>query len=223
MDRRRGLPRAELIAVVLVTLLLGFLFTIQVRSQDTAQRYLASQDNVSLGLLITALSQANNRLVLERVDVSQQIQRLQADVTSGAAAPALQAQLTRLQVVAGKVGVHGPGVQLTIDFKLRAFELQDLSNSLRQLGAEAVQMNNHRITARTVFGERGSAVTIDGETVAAPYTIRAVGDPQALGTGAQDLVTQLSPRGGVALNQGADVRVDATVPQRPTVYAGFGK
>jgi hypothetical protein len=131
----------------------------------------------------------------------------------------LQLQLTKLQIVAGKLPVHGPGVQLTVAFKLRAFELQDLSNSLRQLSAEAVQVNGHRITARTVFADKGSAVTIDGEQVNAPFTILAIGDPQALSTGAQDLVSQLSPRGSVTLNQEADVQVTAVAPQRPVVYS----
>jgi len=224
VDDRRALPRPELIAIVLVTLLLGFLFTIQVRSQDTVQTYLQGQDNVSLGLLITALSQANNRLVLQRVDVSQQVERLQADLASGSsAAPALQAQLTDLEVLEGRLPVHGPGVQMTIGFKLQAFELEDLGNSLRQLGAEAVQVNGRRVTARTVYADRGSGVAIDGRAVSAPFTVLAIGDPATLLGGAQDLVTQLSPRGSVTLTQLADVDVSATAPQRPAVYSSFGK
>ena len=67
------LVAASLLAAILVVVaVLGFLFAVQVRSEATAQQYLSSQDNVTLGLLITGLSQANNRLVLARVELSNQ-------------------------------------------------------------------------------------------------------------------------------------------------------
>jgi uncharacterized protein YlxW (UPF0749 family) len=215
-------PRTQLVASVAVVVLLGFLFTVQVRSAATAQRYLDQQDGVTLGLLITGLSQANNRLVLQRVDLSQREQRLAQDLASPAPdAPALKQELSRLQIVNGTLPVHGPGVQLTVGFKLQSFEMQDLTNAFRQLGTEALSINGRRITARTVFADRNGDLAIDGGRVQAPYTVLAIGDPTAISIGAQDLVASLQPRGTVSLQQLAGVHITATAPERPIVYSSF--
>ena len=215
-------PRTQLLVILLVVGVLGFLFTIQVRSQATAERYLEQQDNTTLGLLITGLSQANNRLVLARVDLAGQQQRLTADVNSRATEPAsLTQELQQLQVANGAVPVHGPGIQLTIGFRLQAFELEDLANLLRQISAEALTINGKRITARTAFADRGNQVTIDSELTSAPFTFAVIGDPTALSTGSQDIVAQLKPRGSVELQQIPTVQISAVAPERPVVYSSF--
>ena len=217
------LTRTQLAAILVVVLVLGLLFTIQVRSEANAQRYLDQQDNVTLGLLITGLSQANNRLLLARVDLAQQEQQLQADLSGhDQHAPALRRELTQLQIVNGLVPVHGPGVQLTIGFKLQSFELEDLSNAFRQLGTEALSINGHRVTARTAFGDKGGQATIDGGAVTAPFTVLAIGDPAELSSGAQEILASLKPRGRVSLQQLATVHINALAPERPAVYSTFG-
>ena len=219
-----GLSRTHLVVILLVVLVLGFLFTIQVRSQAVAEQYLEQQDNVSLGLLITGLSQANNRLVLARVDLAEQQQRLTQDVQSKSTEPpSLSQELNQLQVVNGNVPVSGPGVQLQIGFKLQAFELQDLANVLRQLGAEAIAINGRRVTARTAFVDSGGHVEVDEEAISAPFTVSAIGDPTALGAGGQDIVAQLKPRGAVTLQQIPTIRIAAVVAQRPVVYGSFSR
>jgi uncharacterized protein YlxW (UPF0749 family) len=209
----------------LITAVLGFLFAVQVRSQATAQKYLNNQDNVTLALLVQGLSQANNRLVLARVDLSQQLERVNSDLAShDAAAPALQQQVAKLRIVNGHLPVHGPGAQLTVGFALQAFEVQDIGNAFRQLGAEALAINGHRVTADTVIEDRGGKVTIDGQLVSAPYRVEAVGDPAVLGgRDAQNIAATLSPRGPVGLVQEAEIHITATVPERPFVYATFAE
>jgi uncharacterized protein YlxW (UPF0749 family) len=204
-------------------LLLGFLFTIQIRSQASAQRYLSGQDNTSLALLITGLSQANNRLVQAQVDANDQQNRLLADLGSNdQSAPALQRQLTQLQIINGSVAVHGPGVRLSIGFKLQSFELQDLANVLRQLGAEAVAIDAHRVVASTVIADANGAATIDGEKATTPYTLLAIGDPTALEAGAKEIVGTLSPRGSVVLVTESDIHISAVSKAGPIVYSSYG-
>src|SRR3981081_3176654 len=163
------------VALFFVSVLgLGFFFTVQVRSQAAADRLLSGQDNVTLGLLITGLAQSNQHLVQARGDLNQEEQQLAAAANSpNTARQQLQHQLSQLQIVNGTVPVHGPGVELQVAFKRQAFEIQDLSNALRQRGAEALSVNNHRLTARTVIGERSGALVIDGEPVTAPYDFLA--------------------------------------------------
>jgi uncharacterized protein YlxW (UPF0749 family) len=212
------------LALFISVLGLGFVFTVQVRSQAAADRLLSGQDNVTLGLLITGLAQSNQHLVQARGDLSQEEQQLAAAANSpNSARQQLQQQLSRLQIVNGTIPVHGPGVELRVSFKMQAFEIQDLSNALRQLGAEALSVNDHRLTARTVIGDSNGTLMIDGQPVSAPYDFLAIGDPPQMASGAGQLVTQLRSRGQVSLDQQADLRITSSVPDRPQVYSTFGQ
>ena len=218
------MTRAQLGLFFITVLGLGFFFTVQVRSQATADRLLSGQDNVTLGLLITGLAQSNQRLTQARGDLSQEEQRLAVSANSpNTASQELQLQLLQLQIINGTMPVHGPGVELKVGFKMQAFEIQDLSNALRQLGAEALSVNSHRLTARTVIADSNGALAIDGQPVTAPYDFLAIGDPPQMASGAGQLVTQLRSRGQVSLDQLADVQVTSVVPDRPQVYSTFGQ
>lgn len=221
LDRPR-IPRLQLVALFLVVLLLGFLFAVQVRSQATVQRYLAGQDNVTLGLLITGLAQSNEQLIQARGDAAAQQQRLAAAVAGeGSGAGPLQEQLDRLRVFDGTTPVHGPGVEVQIAPRLSVVEVQDLTNLMRHFGAEAMSLNGHRIVAATILSEKNGQLAVDGMTVAAPYALLAIGDTAQLSDGATQAVASLRTRGAVNVLEQADLHIPATVPQRPVVYSDY--
>ena len=222
----RGNPhigRVQLVSLLLMVLTLGFLFAVQVRSQATAQAYLTGQDNVSLGLLITGLSQSNQQLSDARGQLQQQVAGLRAEAASGTnPAGTLAQELTQMEIADGTVPVHGPGIVLSVSFALHDYEVQDLGNALRQSGAEAIELNGHRLTARTVIGEKGGRATVDGQVVGTPYRVSAVGDPSKLTSGAEGIAASLQARGAVTVDQQPDVRIAATVAERPVIYSSFG-
>jgi uncharacterized protein YlxW (UPF0749 family) len=214
------LPRRDLVVFGVAILILGFAFTIQVRSQATAERLLSGQDNVTLALLINGLAQSNEQLVQTRSDLTSEAQKLQAAADSNrSVAPALTDQLTQLQVLDGTVPVHGQGISISIGFKMQPFELQDLGNSLRQLGAEATAVNGQRLTAKSVIGSKDGNLTVDGNTINAPYHLQVIGDSSKLSTGAKSVVATLKTRGDVQVDATPDVRISAIVPARPEVYS----
>jgi uncharacterized protein YlxW (UPF0749 family) len=222
-DSRARFPPLQLASLLVVVLLLGFLFAVQIRSQATAARYLSGQDNVSLGLLITGLSQSNQRLSDARSEVQQEVQRLNAEAAGGAnPATPLQQQLTQLEVVEGTLAVHGPGLVITVSFSLHDYEVEDLANALRQSGAEAIDISGHRITARSVVGESSGRATIDGQVVAGAYRVSAVGDPAKLAAGADTIAASLKTRGSVTVDQPGEVRIASTIPEHPVIYSSFG-
>jgi len=216
--------RVQLVSLLLIVLSLGFLFAVQVRSQATAQAYLTGQDNVSLGLLITGLSQSNQQLADARGEVQQQLAALRVEAATGTnPAGTLGQELTQLEVADGTVPVHGPGLVLTVSFALHDYEVQDLANALRQSGAEAIELNGHRVTARSVIGEKSGQATVDGQSITAPYAVSAVGDPAKLASGAESISASLKARGGVNVDQQADIKIAVTVPERPVIYSNFGR
>jgi uncharacterized protein YlxW (UPF0749 family) len=223
VDSNRRFSRVQLVSLLLMVLALGFLFAVQVRSQATAARYLSGQDNVGLGLLITGLSQSNQHLGDARGQLETQVERLQAEATSGTnPAATLQQERVQLEILDGTIPVHGPGLVLAVSFALHDYEVQDLANALRQSGAEAIDLNGHRLTARSVIAEKSGKATVDGQGLQSPYRVSAVGDPAKLAAGAESIAASLRARGGVSVDQSPDIRIGSTVPERPVIYSSFG-
>ena len=63
---------------------------------------------------------------------------------------------------------------------LDAIALNDLLNELRNAGAEAMAVDQIRITARSVAVQGPTALLVDGVPVGRRFTLRAIGSPEGL-------------------------------------------
>lgn len=102
---------------------------------------------------------------------------------------ALSARLTRLGVMSGSRAVNGPGVKVVVDDAPGAVsenqrvldeDLQKLANALWASGAEAVSLNGQRLTSLSAIRFAGSAITVNTVSLAPPYTVLAIGDPDTM-------------------------------------------
>ena len=100
----------------------------------------------------------------------------------------LEEELKQAETMLGKTNVTGNGIVITLkdnDIALiEAYDLYKLVNDLRLAGAEAISINDIRITAMTDIKEiaRG-LMTIDGTRIWSPYIIQAIGDQTYLESG----------------------------------------
>lgn len=106
----------------------------------------------------------------------------------------LNKQVMKDQVALGLVEVKGPGVVITIadsklasepgenkePFLLHDYDLWPLVNELRAAGAEAISVNGQRIVGTTAIRCSGPVLKINDAPVTSPFTIKAIGDPDAL-------------------------------------------
>lgn len=89
----------------------------------------------------------------------------------------------------GLVHVKGPGINIVFsgDTPLLYLDLVDIVNELWASGAEAVAVNQERVTASTsfYFTETASGIflTVNGHRVNYPLTIKAIGNPNMLEKG----------------------------------------
>ena len=98
------------------------------------------------------------------------------------------ARLRRLQVVTGYTAVEGPGVRIVLDDApdgdvtqvVRDEDLALLVDGLWSAGAEAIAINDQRLTALSAIRNVGPAVHVNSKPVNPPYTIQAVGDTLTL-------------------------------------------
>ncbi|MDK1474461.1 DUF881 domain-containing protein [Streptomyces sp. 549] len=184
--------RKQLVAALLL-FVLGLGLAIQVRStsEDSALRGARQED------LVRILGEMDDRTTrLEDEKRRLEGQRSELENSSDQAEEARKQTREREQqlgVLAGTVGAEGPGIQLEIADPAGAVKADQLLNAIQELraaGAEAIQINDVRVVARTYFTDAGGGVRIDGRRVTAPYRFEVIGQPQ-------DLEPALNIPGGV--------------------------
>ncbi|MFE0178167.1 DUF881 domain-containing protein [Streptomyces sp. NPDC059002] len=106
-------------------------------------------------------------------------------------------------LLSGATEVHGPGVKLVVDDKkeadqggggpresagfsdtgrVRDRDMQRVVNGLWESGAEAISINDQRLTALSAIRAAGDAILVDNRPLVPPYTVLAVGDGKRLST-----------------------------------------
>ncbi len=145
----------------------------------------------------------------EAATLSTNIAALQAALV-GSGSTELQESAAAGAVEAGQVAVTGPGLRVELsdaptaqtdasddDSRVQDVDLQIVVNGLWAAGAEAVAINDQRVTATTAIRSAGSAVLVDLVPLSGPYRVEALGNPVTLQTGlaqgtAGQLLTALS-------------------------------
>lgn len=103
---------------------------------------------------------------------------------------ALRGRLDDLGIAAGTIGVSGPGIVVTTDDApgadaesggvIRDHDLQALVNGLWAAGAEAIAIDDRRLTSLTAIRFAGEAITVDYQSLSPPYVVEAIGNPETL-------------------------------------------
>lgn len=96
----------------------------------------------------------------------------------------VEKELSEANIILGKTDVTGDGVQVTLtDNNEKAYEAKDLVNlinELRAAGAEAISINGQRLVTTSAIECDGNVIMVNGEKVAAPFEIKAIGLQEAL-------------------------------------------
>jgi uncharacterized protein YlxW (UPF0749 family) len=176
-------PRRSQALIGLTLAVLGFSFVVQLRTTHESSRF-ASARQEDLVRILDDLNGRGERLRLEIEDLERTRDRLTGG--AGQDEAALQESRRRrdvLRILAGTVAASGPGIEVTIadpEHAVTADVLLDTMQELRDAGAEAIQVNDVRVTASTWFTDESGGVLADGKPLRAPYVFRAIGDPHTL-------------------------------------------
>lgn len=205
-----GFNPAAIIGVL--TLLLGFAIVVQVRANSSEDSLSGLREDDLIGILDNQNARAD-RLRQQITELQDTLRRLRdSGDRSTAARDQARQEAQALGVLLGTVPATGPGVTVTIADPAGALtgeDLLDVVEELRGAGAEAIQFGGVRISTSSFFAGGDGAVEVDGETMHAPYRVRAIGE-------AATLDTALNIPGGIA----ATVRAaggELTVAQQPSV------
>ena len=92
----------------------------------------------------------------------------------------LDEELNESKMLAGFTEVEGKGVALILEDneeeQITSSHLLNLVNELKYAGAEAISINNNRITNFTDIVDVNYIIMIDGIKISSPYEVKAIGD-----------------------------------------------
>jgi len=179
----------------LIFLVLGFVMASQVRTQQVIRS--SAQEN-RVDVLASKLqdSQLHVDQMKEEVD---SLRKKLTDYEDAASArdklnEEMNKQLQDFKAAAGLIVVKGPGIQVVLeDSPQRASTVEEqeasivhdidilqLINELKAAGAEAISVNGQRVVAMTETRCVGPTVKMNGTSMASPFTVSCIGDPDTL-------------------------------------------
>jgi uncharacterized protein YlxW (UPF0749 family) len=163
-----------------VAFILGLLVVVQLRAQSTGTG-LAALSAQDLTVLVANLNERNDQLRREVASLEGELATLTANQGRGdASIDEIRMDLRRVRAYAGLDPVVGPGVSIQISGPIDSDGLDDLINELRNSGAEAIAVDGRRIVPGLVVDGGPGSISVDGESLADPFELVAVGASEQL-------------------------------------------
>ena len=172
--------RLAQVSLFIVVLVIGILLVGQLRSQARPIE-LSSLSAQELSTLIETLSARNVELSDGLANLREQIRDYErAELQGQSTLDLTEEQVEELAAFAGMRAVEGQGIVIEIDGSFDPTAVNDLIYELRNAGAEAIAVDDIRITARSVAVLGTGAIEIDGDAIGHSFTISAIGSPSGL-------------------------------------------
>lgn len=182
-----------LIPVGVVSIVMGFLLSTQLRNQMDYRQSLPSRRVEDLMVLLKNAEEA-------KAGLEKEVQALRTQAKSGSTSRRSDAT----DLAAGLVTVHGPGLEVVVSDSAKPLQkgedpniaivhnddLLRLVNELRSGGAEAVSINDQRLVDTSEITCAGSTILVNQSRITPPFVIRGVGNPETMSAA-------LSLRGGI--------------------------
>jgi uncharacterized protein YlxW (UPF0749 family) len=184
-DAPKGRPAWVAAAVVMVFGVLVAIAAVQTsRNADTADAGRATLIARVQGERAVVERQQDEILDLQRANIDLEDRRSEVVADQRETTT----RLRRLQVATGYTPVTGPGVRIVVDDApggdvtqmVRDEDLALLVDGLWSAGAEAISINDQRLTVLSAIRNVGPAVHVNSRPVNPPYTVQAIGDTLTL-------------------------------------------
>ncbi|MCK9793572.1 DUF881 domain-containing protein [Isoptericola sp. 4D.3] len=216
--------RSQVLAGVLCAAL-GFALVVQV--QQSASDQLSSARQEDLVRLLDEVTDRAQQLGDEVAGLETTRDELRSG--SGQAQSALELAQQRAEsegILSGRLPAQGPGVEITVEDPaavLKASQMFNVLEELRNAGAEVVELNDVRLVTSTWFEDEGDAIVVDGTTLSSPYEWTVIGDPETMDRALEipggALATVRTAGAEATTTQQDDVSITAVTPPQEPEYA----
>lgn len=184
LSGRRHLPAA------LALLAIGLLVTVAVLSARGSDEQ-RQATRVALEDRIAALDASISRTQAESEQRSAVVDELRGRLVDEGTTAQARLEDDTLAAGAAATAMTGPGVTVTVDDapgaqpgsldRVLDRDLQDIVNTLWQMGATGIAVNDHRLTSATAIRGAGEAILVDYQPITRPYVVTALGTTAAPG------------------------------------------
>lgn len=187
---------ASQISVALVCCILGFMIAYQFKMLNKQQLEQGKkQASADVTVEVEEYKNAKEQLEKKVNELQNKVKEYEdSAVKTGNLAETVRKELENSRILTGSTDVQGPGITAYITPKSGIFttnidvqpindhDLVDIVNELNAAGAEAISINDIRLTSRTGIRNAGNAIIIN-EIKISPYKpvmIKAIGDKNLL-------------------------------------------
>lgn len=209
--------RLAQVSLFAVAVLIGVLLVGQLRSQGPTIE-LANLSAQELSTLIETLQQRNAELSDGLAELREQIGNYEREQAQGQSITDLTREdLIGVRAFAGLESIVGQGIVLQVEGDFEPSNVNDLVYELRNAGAEAIAVDDIRITAQSIAILGQGAIEIDGVPIGRFFEIRAIGPPQGLQSALErpgGILRQLEQRIGARFVIATDTNMTVPATER---------
>lgn len=165
----------------ILALILGVLLVGQFYAQENIRKVESEETSKTLAMKISIVSRKNEELRKEIDELREQNENYEKILRGDKDAGFLMSEnLEKYKKVSGLNTIEGPGVELEIKGLVYSTYILDLLNTMRNIGAEGIVINNERIIYLSDFTQESEGISIDGEIYSQPYIFKVIGDKNLL-------------------------------------------
>ncbi|KFI46614.1 Uncharacterized conserved protein YlxW, UPF0749 family [Bifidobacterium bohemicum] len=221
-----GSRMARLLSSLLIAVLcasLGWGYVIQLNNSTSIYETMSEEE---LTRLIGETSTQAQSLQQRKTELSNQLNMLQEAANKQQEAQRIAKQNEQTSgLLSGRLPATGKGVVITIDRGSRqrvdASTMFQLLEELRNAGVEVMELNDVRIVTSTYIDDTKNGLICDGKNISAPYTLKAIGDPQNLQnavTIAGGVGSRLKVKFGSEVTVTPDDNIEISKTRQPSQY-----
>lgn len=192
--------KSWILKITLMSLVLGMLLAVSLKTQQRVRTEsgIPTTRLPGLAAAYTDARRQNEELRQEIEEQRKKITKYENQLATGEnAAGTLNKELQESKFLAGLTMAEGPGIVVKlqdspkkpaadastmamIEGMIHDSDIRNVINELRAAGAEIVSVNDQRVIATTAVRCVGPVTLINGVEVAAPFVIKAIGEPKTL-------------------------------------------
>ncbi|MEK7061993.1 MAG: DUF881 domain-containing protein [Patescibacteria group bacterium] len=177
-------------SLIVVAVILGYAIVSQLKIEGKVSEIIDPRRSSVIALEVSELIKTNQQLLAEQRDLQEQKNKLAS--TDNDSEESIAKDVEKLKIVSGATEVVGPGVQIESSEFLQTVQLIDLINALRNIGADAIAIDDQRVVVNTFLGE----------DIFPKPVIKVIGDSDVL-------ESALTRKGGIIEQIGGNAKVSA--------------
>lgn len=166
--------------LIAISLIMGVLLSLQLRSYQKVAELVQRAEPESTFTELRIFQLANKQLRASLEETEAALLEIQSNIAVGT----IEEEMRRLHLLSGDVPVQGEGIEISLSKEVEAFWITDLVAQLVATGAEAVAVNDVRLTESTGgFRNVGGGLLMRKDFLRPPFRIMAIGPKKTMKDG----------------------------------------